>query len=72
MAIPLNYCAGRDDCFDDWEHNFGFHSRHAGGAHFLSSDGSVHFFSENINMRTYRALGTLSSGEVMDGSQFGN
>ena len=71
MAIPLNYCAPREDCYDDWPHNFGFHSRHTGGGHFLYADGSVKFISDTIDRGTYRAIGTISGAEVIDGSAGG-
>jgi prepilin-type processing-associated H-X9-DG protein len=65
MAIPLNHCVHESDCFDDWRKNFGFHSRHSGGANFLRADGSVGFFSESMDRRAYLALGTINGGEVM-------
>ncbi len=43
-----------------------FRSDHAGGANFLMGDGSVHFINENIDVRAYRALSTISGGETFD------
>ena len=40
-------------------------SFHTGGAHFLMGDGSVHFLSENMDMRTYQGLSTCAGGEVL-------
>ena len=40
-------------------------SEHKGGAQFLMGDGAVRFISENINIRTYSALGTIDGGEVV-------
>lgn len=65
MAIPLNYCSAYSDCYDDWTRNFGFHSRHLGGAHFLVADGSVRFVSENIYPPAYYAMGTIMSSEIV-------
>jgi prepilin-type N-terminal cleavage/methylation domain-containing protein/prepilin-type processing-associated H-X9-DG protein len=39
-------------------------SMHAGGAQVLMADGSGHFISENINVLTFRALGSTNSREV--------
>lgn len=43
-----------------------FASLHPGGAHFLMADGSVHFISETIDLRSYTALGTIQRGEPID------
>lgn len=47
-------------------HGRGFHSTHAGGAHFLMADGSVRFFSQNIDMRSYNAMGSRAGREVVN------
>lgn len=39
-------------------------SAHTGGVNVAMGDGSVHFASDNINLQTWRALGTRSQGEV--------
>ncbi|MGQ0636680.1 MAG: DUF1559 family PulG-like putative transporter [Planctomycetaceae bacterium] len=44
---------------------FSFFSRHVGGAQFAMGDGSCRFINENINLQTYRALGTIRMGEVV-------
>ncbi len=46
-------------------HNVTAHSRHTGGVHALLSDGGVRFVSENIDLTTWRGLGSRSSGEVL-------
>lgn len=43
----------------------GFTSHHVGGAVFLMADGSVQFFSQNIDQRTYNAMGSRAGGEVV-------
>ncbi|MBA3312997.1 MAG: DUF1559 domain-containing protein [Planctomycetaceae bacterium] len=40
-------------------------SRHTGVAQFVMGDGSVRAISENINVSTFRALGTKANGEVV-------
>ncbi len=40
-------------------------SRHVGGVHALIGDGSVRFFSNSLNLDTWRALGTMNGNEVI-------
>lgn len=40
-------------------------SRHTGGVHGVMVDGSVRFFSDNINLPTWKALGTIRGSEVL-------
>jgi len=40
-------------------------SRHTGGVQCLLGDGGVRFISDNIDLNTWRALGTRSGGEVV-------
>ncbi|MDD3590457.1 MAG: DUF1559 domain-containing protein [Thermoguttaceae bacterium] len=40
-----------------WAAAYGFKSCHSGGANFLMGDGSVHFISDTIDMKTYQYLG---------------
>lgn len=51
--------------WNNWTNEFGFRSRHTGGAQFLLGDGSVHFLSENIDHETYNRLGGKMDGEVV-------
>tara|TARA_R110002072_G_scaffold173600_1_gene328225 strand:- start:14122 stop:15105 length:984 start_codon:yes stop_codon:yes gene_type:complete len=52
---------------NNWTEEFGFKSRHVGGAHFLLGDGAVRFLSENIDHDTYNNLGAKSdSNELGD------
>ncbi|MBV8267458.1 MAG: DUF1559 domain-containing protein [Planctomycetaceae bacterium] len=45
---------------------FGFRSRHAGGAHFLFGDGSVKFLKESISSKVYEALSTRADHDIVD------
>ncbi len=54
MALPEG--VESDDCAFGW---------HTGGAFFAFVDGSVHFLSENIDMRTYRLLGDRMDQEAI-------
>jgi prepilin-type processing-associated H-X9-DG protein len=42
-------------------------SRHPGGVHVLKADGSVHFVSQNIDLATWQAMGSVSGGEIISG-----
>ncbi len=48
-----------------WTEEFGFKSRHIGGAHFLFGDGAVRFLSENIDHDTYNNLGAKSDNNTV-------
>ncbi|MEZ6125877.1 MAG: DUF1559 domain-containing protein [Planctomycetaceae bacterium] len=48
---------------NNWVEEFGFRSRHVGGAQFLMGDGSVHFISENIDHTLYNSLGAKQDGQ---------
>jgi prepilin-type N-terminal cleavage/methylation domain-containing protein/prepilin-type processing-associated H-X9-DG protein len=45
-------------------------SYHAGGVNALFADGSVHFVKTSINVQTWRALGTVGSGEVISSDSY--
>jgi prepilin-type N-terminal cleavage/methylation domain-containing protein/prepilin-type processing-associated H-X9-DG protein len=49
----------------DWINIYSFRSRHPGGLHFAYADGSVHFISDSIDLRVYRAMATIRGGEVV-------
>jgi prepilin-type processing-associated H-X9-DG protein len=49
---------------------FGFRSRHPGGANFAFADGSVKFITNGINLNTYRALGTRAGGEITSSDSY--
>ena len=67
-AIPLNYKpdgVSYEDNITDWPNNYGFMSRHTGGASFAFADGSVKLISQNIDLGVYRKLATIQGGEVV-------
>jgi prepilin-type N-terminal cleavage/methylation domain-containing protein len=54
-------------CTDPAHYNYswGFKSFHTGGAHFLITDGTVRFISENIDHQNYQRLGGRADGQVV-------
>jgi prepilin-type N-terminal cleavage/methylation domain-containing protein/prepilin-type processing-associated H-X9-DG protein len=67
-GIPLNYEAPdkpRRFNSGEWRDNWGFHSRHPGGANFAFCDGSARFITDEIDLDTYRALATIDGGELI-------
>jgi prepilin-type N-terminal cleavage/methylation domain-containing protein/prepilin-type processing-associated H-X9-DG protein len=71
--IPINYFMpeqvdpNNQDCtkrIDNWNISWGFKSRHSGGANFAFADGSIHFISQGISMRTYCLLGCRNDGQT--------
>jgi prepilin-type processing-associated H-X9-DG protein len=65
-ATPLNarQSNGQEFPKDDWANRHGFKSRHPGGAQFAMCDGSGRFVANTIPLGLYRALATISGGEV--------
>ena len=71
MASTL-YPINLDTCSEDmstgcrwvnsWTNEFGFRSRHFGGAQFVLGDGAVRFISENIDHEAYNRLGAKADG----------
>ena len=45
--------------------NYAARSHHPGGVNGCLLDGSVHFFSDQINLATWHALGSIDGGEVV-------
>ena len=68
QTIPINIMETDDGLpiYLDWSRVSGFKSLHAGGAHFVMGDASVHFFSESMDYFLYAALGTRAAGDVAD------
>jgi len=59
--MPLHPCSQSTSTDPD---RFSARSRHAGGVHCGLSDGSARFFSDDIDLNTWRAMGTSQGGEV--------
>ncbi|WP_435016202.1 DUF1559 domain-containing protein [Tundrisphaera sp. TA3] len=49
---------------------WGFRSNHPGGVNFCFADGSVKFINNTVNIKTYRALGTRSGGEIISADAY--
>ncbi len=49
---------------------WGFRSKHPGGANFLFGDGTVKFLKTSIDNNTFRSLGTRASGEVVSADSY--
>ena len=72
-TVPPNYTGW--DCGNGYLYtaaHMAARSYHAGsgGVNVAFVDGSVHFIANSISPTAWRALGTRSGGEVVDGSQF--
>jgi prepilin-type N-terminal cleavage/methylation domain-containing protein/prepilin-type processing-associated H-X9-DG protein len=49
---------------------FGFRSRHPGGANFSLADGSVKWIKNTVNVNVYRALGTRNLNEILSADSY--
>lgn len=62
-------CADQVSWVDDVATNMpgarGLSSAHTGGAQVLLGDGSVRFVSDNIDITTWRGVGTMNNGEIL-------
>jgi len=54
---------------DMWYNQYGFTSWHSGGVNFAMTDGSVRFISDNIDLTTFRAMGTRGAGDRVNMTQ---
>jgi prepilin-type N-terminal cleavage/methylation domain-containing protein/prepilin-type processing-associated H-X9-DG protein len=57
-------------CFRNQTYNYGFKSKHPGGANFAMADGSVRWVKQSISPRPYNALGSRAGGEVISADQY--
>jgi prepilin-type N-terminal cleavage/methylation domain-containing protein/prepilin-type processing-associated H-X9-DG protein len=66
-AIPPNVRPPGGGSYNpnDWQNTWSFRSRHPGGLNFALADGSVHFVPNAIDLAVYRALATVSGGEMV-------
>jgi prepilin-type N-terminal cleavage/methylation domain-containing protein len=67
---PLNYGLGDDPAAiaADWSDAQGFRSKHPGGVHFCSADGSVRFISDNVDNISFRVSCTRNGNEPLPDS----
>ncbi len=71
-VIPMNW----DNCYEghpdrcrstnNWNVQYGFKSKHPGGANFLFGDNSLHFIAEDIDFMTYQYLGGKDDGMITE------
>jgi prepilin-type processing-associated H-X9-DG protein len=61
-------CSG--GCDPSYGYSYGASSNHSGGANIAFADGSVRFIKNSINWQTWRALGTVSGGEVISADSY--
>jgi len=67
-AVRLNPpCINRDVGNADQEETIAARSRHPSGVHATMCDGSTHFVSNNVDLNTWRALGTAAGGDPVGG-----
>lgn len=61
-GMKLNSKLVNPDNVGDWEHNWGFSSKHEGGANFVFVDGKVRFINDAIDYETYCRLSDKADG----------
>jgi prepilin-type N-terminal cleavage/methylation domain-containing protein/prepilin-type processing-associated H-X9-DG protein len=66
----LNNSLGAVHCFRNQTYNYGFKSKHPGGANFAMADGSVRFIKQSISPRPYNALGSRAGGEILSADSY--
>jgi prepilin-type N-terminal cleavage/methylation domain-containing protein/prepilin-type processing-associated H-X9-DG protein len=57
-------------CYRNQTYNYGFKSKHPGGANFAMTDGSVKFVKQSIGPVPYNALGSRAGGEIISADQY--
>jgi len=71
LAVPNQFVLASGGCYYcyTWT-QWPISSFHEGGAFCVMADGSVKFFSENIDTTTWRALGTRAGNELLDDEDY--
>jgi prepilin-type N-terminal cleavage/methylation domain-containing protein len=66
-AIPMNYQMPPNMTASpgNWPTTYSFRSKHTNGCMFCYADASVHYVTQSIDSTTYRAMATVSGGEVV-------
>jgi prepilin-type processing-associated H-X9-DG protein len=68
-VMAPNFCANRPEkllpCVTGANRNKTVRSKHPGGVNASMCDGSVRFISNNINVDTWMALGTMNGGDAV-------
>jgi len=57
-------------CYRNQTYNYGYKSKHPGGANFAFADGSVKFLKQTLSPRTFNALGSRAGGEVVSADAY--
>lgn len=66
--VPINFDSCDEEATDhcqhpfSWTSEFGFKSRHPGGAHIMLGDGSTRMFNEDVDYQTFQYLGAKADG----------
>jgi prepilin-type N-terminal cleavage/methylation domain-containing protein len=63
IRYPINLISRELSPDGNLSNDVSFGSQHTGGTHFLMTDGSVHFVSENIDMGIYLSTASRNGGE---------
>jgi prepilin-type N-terminal cleavage/methylation domain-containing protein/prepilin-type processing-associated H-X9-DG protein len=68
-VIWPGFCVNRPQlnmpCTEGYNETGTARSRHPGGVHIAFGDGSARFIADNIDLATWRALGSIEGGEVL-------
>jgi prepilin-type N-terminal cleavage/methylation domain-containing protein/prepilin-type processing-associated H-X9-DG protein len=67
---PWGACRGSQSTWPDNSTYSNAQSQHPGGVNTLMADGSVKFVKDSVSQNVWFALGTRSSGEVIDASSY--